>query len=199
MYPIGTALNSRNPWVGLFSGPRFVLPGLCDKVDQSSLRWLLTHVREGEGEDVTLTPTVTGYIDSVTPSGRAAEGDYAFHLWLKSLQARPSPRQLHCVTGAVRATPPAAPCSLPWGRSCCHDSSPVSLQRCLGPRYLEKEGVRVFCCEFPTPGHDIESNEVNRHRLSVSSTHVHPHPHMCLFPFWQIEKATLSYSILLYL
>lgn len=45
----GSALNSRNPWEGLFSGLSFIfLPGLCDRADPSTPRWLLTRVRSGD-------------------------------------------------------------------------------------------------------------------------------------------------------
>lgn len=45
----GSALNSRSPWEGLFSGLSFIfLPGLCDRADLSTPRWLLTRVRSRE-------------------------------------------------------------------------------------------------------------------------------------------------------
>lgn len=144
----GTALKSRNPWVGLFSEPGFIfLPALCDKADLSTLRWLLTHVRRRER--ILLWPqTSPATVILLHPQAELLR--FITH-FTNSCKASGQGQAWSSISCLVWQEPAARDLLQPHAFYPIAMPSPHQTWRPVGSRYLHREVISVLCCGWHLP------------------------------------------------
>lgn len=141
-----SALNCRNPREGLFSGPGFIfLPGLCDKSDLSTLRWLLTPVKGKAG--ILHWPQTSPATVTLVSSGRAAEVIMHFTHSCQAFRQGQARILISCwYARNQHQKTSCSPVLSTLGWPCHHAFSLSDLQGLLGSRHFQRGVIRVLCC-----------------------------------------------------